>query len=447
VRIDAVSDKPKTIDASPTKQFFIHMLTRDIELSRAIIDLIDNSVDGALRLRGDPRAARPYDGLSVRLEISPEGFRIADNCGGIDVETAMKYAFRFGRPPGFEEIPHSIGQFGVGMKRALFKLGTHFRVVSDTESSHFAIDVDVEKWKQEIAWTFPFADLDERSRRPEEETGTTIDVAALHESVKERFGLENYVARLREEISGAHQLNLQKGLTITVNQIPLGSRTFELLQSDRLEPGHKKSVYRRGGKPVTVRLYAGVGESDPDEAGWYVFCNGRLILGAEKTATTGWGADRERTIPRYHNQFARFRGLAFFDCDDASRLPWNTTKTGIDADSSIYTTALTDMIQLARPVIDFLNKLKEEREDEGEEGPLSKELDRATGEDFDEVRDQGPFVYPKTPPRPPAPPVSRITYYRPSERVERAKEIVGASTNRELGERTFDYFYEREVED
>ena len=38
---------PGKFNADPTKDFFIHMLTRDIPLERAIIDLVDNSVDGA----------------------------------------------------------------------------------------------------------------------------------------------------------------------------------------------------------------------------------------------------------------------------------------------------------------------------------------------------------------------------------------------------------------
>lgn len=36
-----------SIRANPTKEFFITMLTRDIPLDRAILDLIDNSVDAA----------------------------------------------------------------------------------------------------------------------------------------------------------------------------------------------------------------------------------------------------------------------------------------------------------------------------------------------------------------------------------------------------------------
>ena len=36
-----------TIDGNPTKKFFIEMITRDISIEDAIIDLLDNSIDGA----------------------------------------------------------------------------------------------------------------------------------------------------------------------------------------------------------------------------------------------------------------------------------------------------------------------------------------------------------------------------------------------------------------
>lgn len=126
------------IDASPTKDFFILMLVRDIELMDAIADLVDNCVDGARRTR--PRG--DYDGLWVRVETTAESFRIADNCGGIAVDLARNYAFRFGRPAGMPQTKHSVGQFGIGMKRALFKLGRKFTVDSTTTMSHFKVDVD-----------------------------------------------------------------------------------------------------------------------------------------------------------------------------------------------------------------------------------------------------------------------------------------------------------------
>lgn len=36
---------------APTKEFFVGMLTRDIELSDAILDLLDNCLDGVVRQR------------------------------------------------------------------------------------------------------------------------------------------------------------------------------------------------------------------------------------------------------------------------------------------------------------------------------------------------------------------------------------------------------------
>lgn len=80
---------PLVINAFPTKGFFISMLVRDIELIRSVLDLIDNCVDGARLLRGEGG----FDGLSTRIEVTADSFRIADNCGGIPVNIARDYAF------------------------------------------------------------------------------------------------------------------------------------------------------------------------------------------------------------------------------------------------------------------------------------------------------------------------------------------------------------------
>ena len=52
------------IDASPTKNFFVDMLTRDIDIKDAILDLLDNCIDGIQRTtRGQALADRPYEGF------------------------------------------------------------------------------------------------------------------------------------------------------------------------------------------------------------------------------------------------------------------------------------------------------------------------------------------------------------------------------------------------
>ena len=64
------------------------------------------------------------------------------------MDTAQKYAFRFGRPEDAPPTTETVGRFGVGMKRALFKMGKMFEVESKTNDDHFQVDVNVADWKR-----------------------------------------------------------------------------------------------------------------------------------------------------------------------------------------------------------------------------------------------------------------------------------------------------------
>ncbi|NCC51827.1 MAG: hypothetical protein EOM20_11495 [Spartobacteria bacterium] len=108
----------KNIDVTPTKRFFVDMFIRDIPLEQAILDLVDNCVDGAKSYSDGS-----LEGFEIEINFDANKFSIIDNCGGFNRETAREYAFRFGRPEGHKTGNNSIGQFGVGMKRALFKFG------------------------------------------------------------------------------------------------------------------------------------------------------------------------------------------------------------------------------------------------------------------------------------------------------------------------------------
>jgi len=222
------------------------MLTRDIPLTRAILDLVDNSADGARRIQ----STGDYAGLWVRLELSADHFRIVDNCGGIPVSTARNYAFRFGRPKDAPVTLGSVGQFGVGMKRAFFKLGEHFKVTSTTDNSRFDMEIDVLEWvtpdgnESPEDWHFHFDTVEEDlTDVAPEHIGTQIEVTRLHGTVVENFELENFVARLTEEISVAHSATMNKGLAISINAIPIGFEPQRLFVSDQLKPAYVEKVY------------------------------------------------------------------------------------------------------------------------------------------------------------------------------------------------------------
>ncbi len=134
--------------AEPSKYFFIDMLTRDIPLEWAILDLIDNSVDGArneiITKRKDFRSPKAYKGFYIHLKLNEKEFVIEDNCGGFTKKAASEYTFKFGRPKGENDFPKgSVGRFGVGMKRGMFKIGTYFIVETKNGKDHFIVEEDI----------------------------------------------------------------------------------------------------------------------------------------------------------------------------------------------------------------------------------------------------------------------------------------------------------------
>lgn len=443
---------PATIKAMPIKELFIEMLTKDISLVPAIIDLVDNSVDGAKRIRDD----RSFKDLTVRLEVSRKEFRISDNCGGITVDNARNYAFRFGRHPDAKAVKHSVGRFGVGMKRSIFKLGTGFRVESKTRSSHFVVETDVNEWaKDSENWQFEFSKLNEDIRISEEDSGTSITVTPLHNYIADIFAMETFITQLNNELQAKLQYSLDKGLVVTLNGMPINARPLKFLSSKQLAPAYRKLTYsRRGQTVVHVRLFCGLGSSEIRketrvEAGWYVFCNGRLILEADKTGITGWGAIEEAVrLPGLHGQYNHFRGCAYFDCDDPARLPWNTTKTGLDIESDIYRAAKLEMMKLAFPVKNFLDKLKREKDTKqvpDELGPLESLIENAPARALDKIKTRPCFETPRTKPAKRAPSMQRIQYDMPSDQVAEVKKALKATSFTKVGERTFRYFYDAEI--
>jgi len=94
--------EPEVVLASPTKTFFVHMLTRDIELKDAILDLLDNCIDGVLRrINAQKRkSSTPYKDYWARITLNQNEFIIEDNCGGIPREIAINSAFMMGRLDG-----------------------------------------------------------------------------------------------------------------------------------------------------------------------------------------------------------------------------------------------------------------------------------------------------------------------------------------------------------
>src|SRR5262245_31613469 len=169
----------------PAKAFFVSMLTRDIDLQDAILDLLDNCVDGAIRTRTQKMADDDsLEGFWAKIKFDDKRFTIEDNCGGIPWEIAKEYAFGMGKPDGIPTKPGTIGVVGIGMKRAIFKMGRECYVHSSHKDDAFLVTIPPKWFDDDTKWGFFDA---ERERSTKRHYGTIVEISELEDSAKLAF--------------------------------------------------------------------------------------------------------------------------------------------------------------------------------------------------------------------------------------------------------------------
>ena len=439
------------IEGNPTKKFFIEMITRDISIEDAIIDLLDNSIDGANRLNSED-----YSGLSINITINESEFVIEDNCGGFSLDIAKRYAFRFGRPDDAPPQKASIGRFGIGMKRALFKSGKKFEVETQTEQDHFKVVVNVDEWSKQQTrvtdeitheskiiddWNFHYI-INNDSRNSY--NGTKIYVSDLNDEVKTLFKDDAFKEELFNKTQRLLNFSLLKGLKIILNGRALEGEKIELLCSDKIIPYYDSGVIGN----VTYRIVAGLGEvGDPKRSGWYVFCNNRLVLEADQTSATYWGVG---PTPQWHNNHVMFRGLLYLDSEETMDLPLTTTKKGIDVTSEVYRKLAMIMQEAMSSVLNFLKMIPRLEDPNGYRKMLCERSERkSAGElkiyDFGEHPKRS-FTYPELD-------LESISVGQDTVRIafdadrglaDNAKKHAGARSFKEFGKILFDYYMHME---
>lgn len=434
------------IQGNPTKSFFIEMITRDISIKDSILDLLDNSIDGANKIN-----STSYEGLFINITINKHVFIVEDNCGGFNLETAQKYAFRFGRPEEAPGSEGSIGRFGVGMKRALFKIGQYFEIESKTENDHFQIDVDVKRWKEQRTkvkneddevvevddWSFSFKIITDEIINLKH-YGTYIKVSNLNKEVSAIFEENSFLNELKDDIERLLNFSIEKGLLIRLNGQTLQKKGVVLFNSESQPYLVEKFI-----DGVRIRIAAGLSYvGEPKTSGWYVYCNDRLVLEADQSDTTMWGTTG---IPKWHPDYVMFKGIIFFDSNDTLKLPLTTTKKGVDSTSEIFTKAKLYIREAMIAVLAFLkdirhlgNEANEYRIMLGEQEDTISVKDLKTVAITTERNFHTPILdYER---------ISvkksnvRISFEAPEKLVAYLKDYIDVKTNKELGRYLFDYF-------
>lgn len=459
-----------TAAAIPTKQFFVSMLTRDISLADAILDLIDNCLDGALRIAG--KKIPTYSKHTIKIELSGDEFAIEDDCGGIPREIAIKYAFKMGREPddNRDADAETIGMYGVGMKRAIFKMGRDSLVRTLFDGDAFEVPIP-SAWLDNKDWKpLPIKDSSAETRL--KKPGTRIEVRTLHGSVSRHFQNDGFINELRLAIGEHFTVFIQRGLKILVNGEDTKAVLVEVLVTpDGEGPAPFVFTKRIDGVDVSIAvgLNTGRGVSDDDEeedtadfernrstvtAGWTVFCNDRAVIVGDKSRLTGWGD----SIPLYHYQFSVITGIVEFRSASADKLPVTTTKRALDTASNVWLETVTKMKEGLRVWINHTNAWKNyTKSDQAEYWESAKPmslheavktvLKRGVTEKLDGSREYNPAKK-KVLPQPPnkTPSARRIAFTKP---IEEIREVSKTLFDREdekpgiVGEKCFEYVLNR----
>lgn len=440
-------------DASPEKGLFLEMFTRDLSLEDCILDLVDNSIDSLIGSRNikladslgpfvgdgakEEAAKKTLEPARIDITIDAKKLRLSDNCGGISVKDATEEVFRFGHSKGASM--GQLGVYGIGLKRAIFKIGKLITIESRTTNDGFKMVIPVDDWAKERSWKLPLEVID---RAPDATTaGTCITIETYTPEVAERLKSGTFEGHLKEMIGRTYCLFLNRFVEVCLNGHKVEPIPIPMGRSDDVNVAKEEFVEN----DVTVIMYSGLaargsdGEWQATDAGWYVACNGRLVVAADKTETTGWGIG----LPTYQPKYRGFVGLVFFLSENPLALPWTTMKRGLNQESLVYQRTRAKMATIGRPVLSFLNDLYSS--EETERLPQREVAQAIRPVDVRELTAQPMNTF-EIKKRPPGEATVRVQYDAKQVEVNRIKRCIAKSTwsAARIGKYTFDHFLKTE---
>lgn len=413
----------------------------------ALLDLLDNSINAALEKEHDKlkrpsdyigllQKARPSNIPTIDVSISDDRVSIVDTCGGISLETARDHVFRFGRPPAdeHEDDDDTLSVYGIGLKRALFKLGNNIKMRSEHPDGGFSMALDVKKWGalNQARWEIPLDGLEPNTAAP----GTQISVDGLHPDIKKRVGDGKFVGDLVYRIARTYIYFLERVVSVKVNgQVvePIELKFGSNVASDVFSLGDVSCSIIAGVSLPSGKFYVA------ETAGWYIFCNGRAVAFADKSQLTGWGI----FLPSFQPKHRPFLGLVFFTSQNPEELPWTTTKSSVNQESVVWQQAIRAMGVAGKQITSYLDS----RYDDLGTQISTDELRDAAGTSksaFTSVPSTAQrFTVTKTKKT-----TTSIQFPVKISEIDEVKSYLGGNkSNSEVGRITFDYYLDNVVRD
>lgn len=339
-------DKTIKISTNADPDVLENTLTQDITTLEAIYDLIDNSIDAARRdifanqnfTADEYGIPKDYSGYSIDVIVNDKEISIVDNCLGFSKSELENKSLILGQPSNHE---FGIGQYGIGLKRSLLKIGNKYTLNTDDKKNRFEVNFTNKEFNSEKGF------ISSSLLKSNNEKMTSLKIKDLKQGILPDIKSNMWYENAIEGMNQRYTIYLEKGLSISIKYFEnepekIKSSLVKLRHDSRFKP-FKKSY--KLNNDVTVIISAGIhnkynfkGEQGyslsenrkiTDEYGIYIICNDRVIVASSKEKMHGWKTN-------WHSEYNGFVCIVRFISQNPSLLPINTAKTAIQADSAIF---------------------------------------------------------------------------------------------------------------
>lgn len=350
------------VESGVNPKFLEDTLTQDISPLASLFDLIDNSIDAARDhlLKSKPHLddyglPSDYSKYAIRIRIDKNSIRVLDNCLGIEEAVLSKKAFHVAAP---SEHAFGIGHYGLGLKRSLLKFGTKYAMSTDTGKAAFAMRFSNKNFGGARSAKLTADEYSSTGRRK-----TLFSVSSLRTAVKYEMKDKAWFENAVEQLSIRYASYVSKGLKIAIHSIthkkfiridgfiptlrtnarlPIKSRPLNIDGVDIfIDAGIHQDYFFQGEKNHSLSDNREI----TSQFGLYFICNDRVIVAASSSSEHGWKT-------KWHSEYNGFVCLVRFVSSDPKKMPWNTAKTALKTDSTLFLKVKEEL----QPIADFYRK-------------------------------------------------------------------------------------------
>jgi len=336
--------KTLKVNTGINQKYLEETLTTDITVLESIFDLIDNSIDAARDHLLQSKSStdkyglpKTYKGYKIHVRLSQKSICIRDNCLGINENTLSNRAFKIAE---ISDHKFGIGQYGLGLKRALLKFGSCFGMSTDDgEYSYKMRFTNKELAMQSGIKASMFKSTSIRK--------TLFIASDIKSDVRYELESELWLENALRMLGIRYAAYIAKGLKISIS-CP-HHQTFEKIIG-KLPGIRKKSKLTTRNTSftndgVTVFIESGIhseyifptedghsltkNRDITDEYGLYFICNDRVIVAQSTEKEHGWKT-------KWHSEYNGFVCLVRFVSEDPRKMPWNTLKTALRTDGRLF---------------------------------------------------------------------------------------------------------------